>query len=792
MSDEDQQFLFTRPTANYSSTNFPTPRDFQVTAHEKLRDGFRGGHKKQLLVAPTGSGKTFCALRIAHESLVKGKRAVFVCDRTALIDQTSKRADEYGLTAHGIVQAKHWRRDKSQPFQIASIQTIQARGFWPDADVTIIDECFTGETIIATPDGARYIATIKAGDKICSAIGEDVVESVFCQSADTLVKVRLSDGSSFACTGDHPIFTAYGWKPARRLAVGTRLFGIQDMPSLWGKTYSIFAEERISGNRNGLCTSGELLAILCEEIKEPDALAGGAQESVSITSRHRPRAENSWRERPTHAGYPGEVPEGARSGMESGIRGDSGHGARERISDSLQNRLGARWSAGIDRVGVGRRESLRSGEAGTGCQEGCVSADLRVESIEVEKLRRGVPVYNLRVKGHPSYFANGVLVHNCHTQYQAVRDYLTTRDVAVIGLTATPCSRGLGLLYTNMVNAATMNELTQSGVLVPMRILTCTKPDMSGAETTSTGEWTEKAASQREAQIIGDVVAEWIKHGENRKTIAFGADIAYCTQLAQRFNEAGVNADTFTSETKPGQREALLSEFTKEDSSIRVLISVEALAKGFDVQDIGCVIDARPLRKSLSTAIQMWGRGLRSSPDTGKVDCLLLDHSGNIQRFYNDFVDVYFNGFHSLDMAEKLDATVRKDEEEFESGGCPACGHKPFLRRCMACGFEKPTTVMEDSKSGEMREIRIGKSVIAADQHDLWRQLCAYVRGVGNPDTQKGRAYHLFKDIIGAPPPRNWNFDSTENAPIHRGTVNKIKSLRIAYIKGRQKADLRE
>ena len=32
------------------------------------------------------------------------------------------------------------------------------------------------------------------------------------------------------------------------------------------------------------------------------------------------------------------------------------------------------------------------------------------------------------------------------------------------------------------------------------------------------------------------------------------------------------------------------------------------------------MVDCRPLRKSLSTAIQMWGRGLRCSPETGKND----------------------------------------------------------------------------------------------------------------------------------------------------------------------------
>ena len=127
---------------NYHSVQFPEPRPFQTNAHEKLRDGVKAGHKNQLLMSPTGSGKTYLGLRIAHEALARGKRAIFVCDRTTLIDQTSATADRYGLSAHGIIQANHWRTDYSRPFQIASAQTL-ARREWPEADVIIIDEAHT-------------------------------------------------------------------------------------------------------------------------------------------------------------------------------------------------------------------------------------------------------------------------------------------------------------------------------------------------------------------------------------------------------------------------------------------------------------------------------------------------------------------------------------------------------------------------------------------------------------------------------------------------------------------------
>src|SRR5690606_4596784 len=126
-------------------------------------------------------------------------------------------------------------------------------------------------------------------------------------------------------------------------------------------------------------------------------------------------------------------------------------------------------------------------------------------------------------------------------------------------------------------------------------------------------------------------------------------------------------------------------------------------------------------------------------------------------------------------------------EADYEPAGCPNCGHKPFRRRCHACGHQKKSAALANSAAGEMQEIRIGKKVIASSQRDLWRQLCEYTRTHGKPDTQAARAWHLYQDITGEKPPREWRFDQTEGAPITRGTLNKIKSLRIAYIKGRNK-----
>jgi len=385
-------------------------------------------------------------------------------------------------------------------------------------------------------------------------------------------------------------------------------------------------------------------------------------------------------------------------------------------------------------------------------------------------MRRGWPEFDL------------IIVDECHTLYKTWVDYVTSPECTakVVGLSATPFAKGMGTVFTNLVNAATMADLTQLGVLVPMRIFSCRQPDMSGAETAG-GEWTDRAAEERELVLIGDVVSEWQANADNRKTIVFGATIRHCEELVRQFNQAGIPAACYTSDTKEDERKALLEDYRSKNSYLRVLVSVEALAKGFDVPDVGCVVDARPLRKSLSTAIQMWGRGLRSSPETGKVDCLLLDFSGNIIRFLRDYEDIFHNGLDRLDDGERLDKTVREDSEDHEPTPCPKCGHTPFGQKCMGCGYEAPRRAVQEALPGRMQEVVLNGKRLASNHADLWAQACTYARSHSAPDKQAKRALAIFRNITGEWPPRAWSFETTPIVEPTGNTLKKIKSLNIAF-----------
>jgi DNA repair protein RadD len=81
-------------------------REHQLDVIDALRDGFKKGHRSQLLYAPTGFGKTEVAIYLMKATAEKYNRAAIMMDRLVLVNQTSERLLKYGLR-HGVFQADH-------------------------------------------------------------------------------------------------------------------------------------------------------------------------------------------------------------------------------------------------------------------------------------------------------------------------------------------------------------------------------------------------------------------------------------------------------------------------------------------------------------------------------------------------------------------------------------------------------------------------------------------------------------------------------------------------------------
>lgn len=122
-------------------------RPYQVQALDACRAAFASGHRRIVLVLPTGAGKTTVAAK-AIESTLTGRMGagpntvLFQAHRTELIDQCSERLDENGLRAHGVIMAGHPRRRPHAPIQVASVQTLANRKpLDPPPRLIIADEC---------------------------------------------------------------------------------------------------------------------------------------------------------------------------------------------------------------------------------------------------------------------------------------------------------------------------------------------------------------------------------------------------------------------------------------------------------------------------------------------------------------------------------------------------------------------------------------------------------------------------------------------------------------------------
>ncbi|MGS1004697.1 DEAD/DEAH box helicase [Burkholderia glumae] len=275
-----------------------------------------------------------------------------------------------------------------------------------------------------------------------------------------------------------------------------------------------------------------------------------------------------------------------------------------------------------------------------------------------------------------------LIVDECHATRQATTQLIQNRaGLRVVGLSATPFTKGLGAVYSNLVNVTTTNELIEGGWLVPLQVYAARAVDMTGAKVVA-GEWSEREIEKRGMEIVGDIVAEWIDKtrlhfGGPVKTIVFSATVEHGNELCRQFNEAGYNFQQISYKDADGdRRRELIEEFRKPDSEIVGLVSCEVFTKGFDVPDIRCGIGARPYRKSLSSHIQQLGRVMRLAPD--KAFGLWLDHCGNVLRFGEDTARIFAHGLDSLNDGS-LDAKSRPEPSDEE--------RKQL--RCV-CGFVLP------------------------------------------------------------------------------------------------------
>ena len=223
-------------------------------------------------------------------------------------------------------------------------------------------------------------------------------------------------------------------------------------------------------------------------------------------------------------------------------------------------------------------------------------------------------------------------------RYRAFLDDLGRyNELAIAGLTATPF-RGDGVwltdgeapLFHGIACEVKVAELLDAGHLAPLVLpaqTINTTINTDGISTTS-GDYKLDDLGERVSAYLPSVAADVMRlAAERRKWIAFTPTVANAHELCALLGLRGVAVAVVTGDTDKRERELAIEHFRA--GRLRCLITVLALATGFDVPDVDAIIWCRPTRSPV-LYVQGAGRGMRPAP--GKTDCLWLDFSDTTSR----------------------------------------------------------------------------------------------------------------------------------------------------------------
>ena len=208
------------------------------------------------------------------------------------------------------------------------------------------------------------------------------------------------------------------------------------------------------------------------------------------------------------------------------------------------------------------------------------------------------------------------------------------RNKMILGLTATPVrtdGKLLGKIYDYFIEGPQIPDLQEIGVL--SRTVDLCFPfnidisDVPISKITYDYEPDYLAHKMRNVKLYGEVIKEFKKNSLNRKNITYCVNIKHAMDMTEYYRNHGLNAVCVSSYTSFKDRMEIYKDFVA--SKIQILVNCMIYTEGINVPDVSSITSLRPTH-SLGLHYQINGRGIRHFP--GKKNCLLIDHSGNIQR----------------------------------------------------------------------------------------------------------------------------------------------------------------
>ncbi|MDZ7922724.1 MAG: DEAD/DEAH box helicase [Marinagarivorans sp.] len=391
------------------------------------------------------------------------------------------------------------------------------------------------------------------------------------------------------------------------------------------------------------------------------------------------------------------------------------------------------------------------------------------------------------------YMPRGLyIIDEAHKRQKKILEWMNEHpEQRYIGLTATPFPKWMGEYYTGFARGKSMRWMIENGRLSEYDVYAPDIPDLTNCKTKKdeNGDYEYREGQLAEimgdAKIVGNVISNWVEHGENRLTICLAVNVLHANQMCNDFNAIGVNAEVITASTPSDDRHRIFERYRA--GIVRVLVAVDTLTEGADFPECDCLINARPT-KSLCRYIQGFGRVLRFVE--GKR-AIIFDHSGTTLDLglpCGIEVDGLSAGDDGLSEASKRSKEEKKEKKPKQ---CPKCKFvKPAgVYKCPQCGFApRAGDGVESLEDVGLKKIKGTKKTYTHEQKQkYYSELLGWQmqeRAKGR-NTSDGRISHLYREKFGV-----WPRGMTTNPkPPSPELLNMIQYNRIQYAKTKAKAE---
>ena len=694
-------------------------REYQEIMVRKVHEAFRSGKKSACIVLPCGGGKSVIMAEIARLTTEKHNRVLFLVHRIELCEQIERTFRAWGVDMNLV--------------SVMMVQTACRRlKEMSNPQLIITDECFPAGTKI---DG-RAIETIKAGDYISSYNEETnqielkkVLSVMKKNTPDKLVVIN----DRLVCTENHPVFLAdeRRYINAGNIKQGQSLLYYMSQATEMERTFRKSERDFLYFKENkGLLFERMFKGILQEnffrnnvkdeqkirigenERKQPFSKTGSKRKNVSFSQREAV-SDKTWRKW-SGTDSTAENACGSYFHAESAGRVCCENKRTCSASACIQGRYcysgknacnRSRWKKSLCFESERSRQEKRDG-----------FTTERVETVKIyeradfDKLS-GVHitdyVYNLEVEDNHNYFAEGILVHNCHhsksDSYRKIYDFF--HDSYRLGFTATPCrldDSGLGDIYEVLIEGVSAKWLIENHYLSPYTYYAPTVSDLSGIKIQH-GEFEVKSAEKVlfNRTVFGNVIHHYRKLADGQQAICYCVSVRHSKAMAEEFRNNGITAEHIDGTTPKAERLCITENFRK--GNIKILCNVDIISEGYDVPDCSCVILLRPTR-SLILYIQQAMRSMRYKPDKSAI---IIDHVGNYSRFGMPDADRQW----SLQSKPKKTRQKKDSLPEAKVLQCPECFYTfqsdDDVKTCPKCGytFPKKERTIDFNDNAELKNI---------------------------------------------------------------------------------------